>query len=574
MSHPFDSDRSFDPSTDRTSATWVAVSDSMPTIVASPPPVIHRVFDDDTDRFRIPVVITSEAEPDPAAEANRLLQLRVRAACLALGATHVAGLLGKLVFVWPAMVWIFPVLMIGLLSALVVALRRSRRFSTFQLRQIELAVFGLSVAYIAIQQDCSLRYWTRRGGNVWALDCIDIALIASVVQMLFYGMVIPNTWRRAALIVPATFLVPLTTLGVRLAIDPGMFQAVRSVVTIEWFGACLLAALATAVLTLYGIHTVHGLRAELIRTRVLARYRLGDQIGSGGMGDVFQAEHVLMKRPCAIKLIRREFLSEPTAVVRFAREVHATSTLTHPNTIEIYDYGRTADGRLYYVMEYLHGLNLQTLVEHYGPLPPGRVIYFLRQACGALAEAHDLGIIHRDLKPANLFAAKLGGLSDFLKVLDFGLAKLLEPPPGGVEPSAQGKVRGTPAFMAPEQVLGDAKLDGRADLYALGCVGYYLLTGHPPFTERSRVDVLIAQVRDPVAPLSEVKRDVPADLGDVIMKCLAKSPTDRYPDARALSQALASCNTAVMWNADRATSWWELNGPGSVVDGRDSHSSD
>src|SRR5262249_55129696 len=196
--------------------------------------------------------------------------------------------------------------------------------------------------------------------------------------------------------------------------------------------------------------------------------------------------HRLLKRPCALKLIRPDSVADPRSVLRFEREVRLTARLSHPNTVEIYDYGRTEDGTYYYVMEYLPGLNLTELVQRHGPLPPGRVVYLLRQVCGSLREAHAAGLIHRDIKPSNIFASRRGGVDDVAKLLDFGLvlplAQLDATPLSG-----EGRVLGTPLFLSPEQAKGDGELDGRSDLYALGAVAYYLLTGHPPFDEENGI---------------------------------------------------------------------------------------
>ena len=273
------------------------------------------------------------------------------------------------------------------------------------------------------------------------------------------------------------------------------------------------------------------------------------------MGDVFLAEHVLMKRPCALKLIRSEAAADPRALARFEREVKTTASLTHPHTIEIYDYGHTDDGTFYYVMEYLPGLSLDQLLAEYGPLPPGRVIYLLRQACSALAEAHAAGLIHRDLKPGNLYISERGGLCDFVKVLDFGLVKLVQEP-SAAQLTADHVISGTPLYMAPEQALGDEKLDARSDLYALGAIAYHMLSGQPPFQDENPMAVMIAHARQEVPPISCHRADVPDDLQQVVLRCLAKSPADRYADAKELEQALAACAAAGEWDARKAAVWW------------------
>jgi serine/threonine-protein kinase len=320
-------------------------------------------------------------------------------------------------------------------------------------------------------------------------------------------------------------------------------------------GASPVFALVGSALGIWGAHILNTLRQEAFEARRLNQYRLGELLGSGGMGDVYLAEHRLLKRRCALKLIRPESADNPKALARFEREVRAAARLSHPNIVEIYDYGLTQDGTFYYVMEHLRGLSLADLVERHGPLPAGRVIYLLRQACAGLAEAHAAGLIHRDLKPANIFAAHIGARYDVTKLLDFGLVK--EVALGPLGPSAPGEVMGSPLFMAPEQAMASGALDHRADLYALGAVAYFLLTGRPPFEGESVLGVLVAQARDPVVPPSRHLPDVPGDLEQVVLRCLAKGPADRYPDAEAMGQALADCAASGEWDGRRAATWWQ-----------------
>jgi serine/threonine-protein kinase len=274
------------------------------------------------------------------------------------------------------------------------------------------------------------------------------------------------------------------------------------------------------------------------------------------MGEVYLAEHRLLKRPCAVKLIRPEAVADPGARARFEREVQITAALTHPNVVEVYDYGRAEDGAYYYVMEYLPGLNLRQLVERHGPLPPGRAVHLLRQVCRALSLAHAEGLIHRDIKPSNVIVARSGGLEDQAKLLDFGLV-LPRARSGAPGLTREGQVLGTPLFMAPEQATGDGRsVDGRSDLYALGAVAYYLLTGRPPFEGDDGLAVLIAHARDPAVPPSRVRADLPEDLERVVLRCLAKDPAGRFPDAEGLERALGACACAGDWDRERAARWW------------------
>jgi eukaryotic-like serine/threonine-protein kinase len=270
---------------------------------------------------------------------------------------------------------------------------------------------------------------------------------------------------------------------------------------------------------------------------------------------VHLAEHALLKRPCALKLIKPEASADPIAVARFEREVQSSARLAHHNTIDIYDYGHADDGTFYYVMEYLQGMSLADLVKAYGPIPAGRVIFIFRQVCAGLAEAHGLGFIHRDLKPANLFIAVLGGETDVAKVLDFGLVKPVREPVGS-SLTADMTVSGTPLYMAPEQAMADRSLDARADIYALGAMMYHALTGQPPFRGQSPFEVMMAHARDPVVPPSKLRPGVPQDLEEIVLRCLAKKPGDRYPTVRALGEALAACESVRDWGPNRADAWW------------------
>jgi serine/threonine-protein kinase len=309
-------------------------------------------------------------------------------------------------------------------------------------------------------------------------------------------------------------------------------------------------------LATYGAGTLNAMRREVHDAKKFGQYQLIQRLGAGGMGEVHLAEHALLKRPCALKLIHPHAASDPTALARFEREVQTTSHLTHPHTIEIFDYGHTEDGTFYYVMEYLPGMSAAELVDRFGPIHPGRAIFLLRQASSALAEAHAEGLIHRDLKPANLFISERGGLCDFVKVLDFGLVKLTREPDDS-RLTADLTVSGTPLYMSPEQSVGDRGLDARTDLYALGCVAYHLVTGRPPFTGDNPVQVMISHARDQAEPPSTHSPDLPEDLEAVILRCLAKSPADRFADAIELERALASCSSAADWDHAQAALWWE-----------------
>lgn len=326
-----------------------------------------------------------------------------------------------------------------------------------------------------------------------------------------------------------------------------------------------------AFLAVVPAKVIRTLGHRVSRARELGSYRLEEKLGSGGMGEVYRATHRLLARPAAIKVIRPEVLgasTEEAAVVvveRFKREARAAANLRSSHTIELYDFGTTADGSLYYVMELLEGLNLQEMVERFGPLPPARAVHFLRQACLSLGEAHDRGLVHRDIKPANLVAARLGLGVDHLKILDFGLVKA--DPAHASETSlltSPDVTTGTPAFMSPEMALGDRPVDRRADIYALGCVGYWLLTGRNVFEGETPVAILMAHVRDEPVPPSEFSEfDIPPELDDVILSCLAKDPDDRPSTAMEIYEALC-CLPVAPWNSTTALEWWSLHLPDLV----------
>jgi CHASE1-domain containing sensor protein len=316
-----------------------------------------------------------------------------------------------------------------------------------------------------------------------------------------------------------------------------------------------------------GLRTITRLRRQVER---VGPYRLVARLGGGAMGVVWEARHALLRRPTAIKLLAPGTQGE-RSLARFEREVQLTAGLTHPSTIAIYDYGRTADGVFYYAMELVHGINLLQLVELEGPQKPARVIHLLRQACGALAEAHAAGLIHRDVKPANLMVCVQGGIPDFLKVLDFGLVKdlanvsdmtqtgLIVGEDAGL--SQDGSLLGTPLYMAPEGMSDPSRVDARADIFAVGAVGYFLLVGRSPFPGKTALEVFRMQRAGPPFPLSEAAlHPVPTCLQETIARCLAVHRAERPDSAETLGEMLDACTVDPPWNADEARAWWQDRG--------------
>ncbi|MEO8200002.1 MAG: serine/threonine-protein kinase [Gemmatimonadota bacterium] len=314
----------------------------------------------------------------------------------------------------------------------------------------------------------------------------------------------------------------------------------------------------------------YGLRQQVAEANELGQYILEEKIGGGGMGEVWRARHRLLIRPAAIKLIRPEALggmsADPDLLTRrFEREARATAALKSPHTVQLYDFGATEDGRLYYVMELLDGLDLDTLVNQYGPQPAERVVRILHQVCSSLRDAHANGLVHRDIKPANVVVSRAGTTFDFVKVLDFGLVKFDTPRHDSVDAiklSAEGSTSGTPAFMAPEVVLGLTETDHRVDLYALGCVGYWLLTGKLIFEGGNAMQIMVQHAQTvPVRPSLRTDNPIPAALEDLIMECLEKDPARRPPSAEVVSNRLNAIPIESPWTVGRAEQWWTRERP-------------
>ncbi len=501
------------------------------------------------------VTIAAGSDARPSDEANALLRVRLRAAILFFAAAMALVLLRDALTGGdvPWQLQVFAILALAFVFSL---LSLPGPLSARRLKEAEVAIFGVVAAVLAIRQYHMMLAWAARGDEASFVAAAKDTMISSIILMFAYAMLIPNTWRGAWPFVLGIAAGPVACEAMIFLVHPEVFRLVLRVAALRRAVESVLQMATAGVLATYGAHLVNTLRVRAIEARQLNQYLLGEPIGVGGMGQVHLAEHRLLKRPCAIKLIRPERAGNPRRLEQFEREVRATARLTHPNTIEIFDFGHTDDGTFYYVMEYLPGLSLEGLIAAEGPMAPGRVIFLLRQALEALAEAHAAGMIHRDVKPANIFATRRGGRHDFVKLLDFGLVQEVT----GPATAGQGPKRavvGTPAFMAPEQVLNDRPLDHRCDLYAIGAVAYNLLTGRPPFEGESQASVLDAQVRDPVVPPSRLRPNVSDDLEKVVLRCLEKSPEDRFPSAEDLEEALADCAAASQWDHRKAASWWE-----------------
>ena len=455
----------------------------------------------------------------------------------------------------------FPAIVLVECLIVTTLLWRRRSTSLETLRVLELAIFFLlaligSVIKLTVlafphqhsqddprYTDLLLRY----GGSITNLPFLFAILI--------YGVLIPNSRRRSLTVVAALCFIPVAVTLLAAAINPTLrtsLDVILPITAMNVFMAGVIAVVSAA--------RTQTLRQEVYDARREARqvghYTLKRKLGEGGMGEVFLAEHKLLKRPCAVKLIRADLAANQANALRFEREVRAMTALTHFNTVRIYDYGRATDGSFYYVMEYLEGLTLDSLVRTYGPLSPARSIDLLRQVCGALTEAHAAGLVHRDLKPGNILVATLGGQHDVAKLLDFGLVQDLSAIETDPRLTQTGTVLGTPAYMCPEQAGGDAAIDARGDIYSLGAVAFFVLSGRPPFDAQSVGKLLAAHLTQSPPSLVELNKEIPNDLAFVVERCLAKAPSERFQTAAELEVALGGCGCARDWSPTHAANWW------------------
>jgi serine/threonine-protein kinase len=319
-----------------------------------------------------------------------------------------------------------------------------------------------------------------------------------------------------------------------------------------------------------GARVVYGLGREVAKARELGSYRLEEKLGEGGMGEVWRAKHRMLARPAAIKLIRPSAIQETrsgVALRRFEREAQVIASLRSPHTVDLFDFGVASDGAFYYVMELLEGLDTDTLVRRFGPVPAERAVFLLRQVCHSLSEAESHGLVHRDIKPANIFLCSYGEDYDFVKVLDFGLVKNLdEPMEEGPPLTRENAIQGTPAFIAPEQALGHREVDGRVDIYALGCVAYWLLTGQLVFTAETPIALVLHHANTlPTPPSARTELVIPEALERLVMSCLAKDPAARPQSARELQRRLDELDGPNPWTEERAREWWAKHRPASLI---------
>jgi hypothetical protein len=457
----------------------------------------------------------------------------------------------------------------GIVITLAVARDRFVPVHLHPAKVANLVMFFVAAAVYGLTRRERAPGWLLVGGDfVLPLATTGGVLVVALVSALGYGLYMVPLLLLALVLVTRAALVPsaperTAAVGVLSSVPAVLAtSAIAQRSVLPGFVTPVLVVLGAAAwsLALVGCsvlisRVIYGLHRQIESVRRLGQYVLGDLIGEGGMGAVYRAEHALLRRPTAVKLLLPE-RTGPESLQRFEREVQRTAQLTHPNTVAIYDYGRTPDGVFYYAMELLDGLTLEELVRRHGPLPAGRVIHVLRQAASALAEAHAFGLIHRDIKPANLVLCERGGLPDTLKVVDFGLVKNITP---GSDPALtrEDSITGTPLYMAPESITDPNSVDERVDLYALGACGYFLLTGAPPFEAKTVVEICGHHLHStPVPPSQRVGTPIPPELEALILACLSKDKAGRPASSHALEEALAEYARSSPWTTAEARRFW------------------
>jgi len=440
------------------------------------------------------------------------------------------------------------------------------------MRPNPLSTFSIALANAAVVVRCrlgkrSLRELRLLDAGATLLTCWAIAISFTGVRpegeaivsiqlgmtyvLLARAVLLPSSGRRT-LVLSGLAVIPAGVVGVGLGLSllpPG--TGVSETLS-EAFLVLRNLGLTTFLATLTS-NVIYGLRRQVRASARIGQYLLREKIGEGGMGVVYRATHALLRRDTALKLLLPTRIG-PENLARFEREVKITACLTHPNTVAVYDYGRTPDGVFYYAMEHLDGGDLELLVDYAGPLEPGRAIWILEQICRALAEAHALGLIHRDIKPGNLLICERGREPDVAKVVDFGLVKDLKMSEE-VALTQSEALTGTPLYMAPEAITSPHALDARADLYSLGAVAYFLLVGRPVFTGNTIVEVCAAHLHTP-APAPGISPELDA----IVLRCLAKAPDARFAEASALHRALATCPGRDTWTSETASAWWREHG--------------
>jgi eukaryotic-like serine/threonine-protein kinase len=531
----FDSD-SIAPTTDIALGTRADSSANGATVPQTAPPRVV-VFEGDAPRF---------TDLTAALLRTRLLVYAGMVSVLLIAALA-GGLLNR---DESALIIAFRTAIVVLVVLCFVYLRPKTAKPLWKLRIVELIIIGMLSVQLLIMMATRLTDFTKAGDAVTVAACVHIYLAAWCVVILGYATFIPNFWPRALAMTLAMAAAPYATILYLRMQNPTLDQFIE----LQKMNSPISLPFTAAVIATWGTHIISTIRKKAFRAEQLGKYRLVRRLSAGGMGEVYEAEHQMLKRPCAIKLIKLDQQIDAAAQARFEREVIATSQLTHWNTVEIFDYGHTNDGTFYYVMELLDGMSFEELVAEAGPLPAARVAYLLDQTCAGLSEAHRKGIVHRDIKPANLFASERGGVYDVVKILDFGLVKVSDA--NSLASAGDETACGSPHFMAPEQAMRYDAVDGRADVYSLGATAFFMLIGRPPFEGRSVGELVRAHQSARVTPPSQYV-DVPVDIESLILKCLAKDPSDRFRNVDDLRDALRKSSSFAQWNENKSRDWWQ-----------------
>ena len=427
-----------------------------------------------------------------------------------------------------------------------------------------------SVAALAIIFEIASSYGIATAELLQPLDFRNatwIGLSWVAVWTLLFTIVVPSSPRKSVV----AALAASSSVPVMAAISFAVYPPPMLLNATQFFFLFVFPYVLVVVMAYVGARVLFALGNEIRKARELGSYKLLERIGHGGMGEVWSARHRLLARPAAIKLIRPSAVPAivgSEAAKRFEREAQAIASLRSPHTVNLFDFGIADDGTFYYVMELLDGLDAERIVDKFGPMPAERVIHVIGQVCHSLSEAESISLVHRDIKPANIVLCRYGQDDDFVKVLDFGIVKALresgaaEAAPTLTALTAEHVVHGTPAFMAPEQALGGLPLDNRVDIYGIGCVAYWLLTGQLVFTGDTAMKLIIQHAQaTPKPPSERTELPIPKELDAIVLACLAKNPGDRPQTARELARRLKAVAGLGEWTPDRARAWWDAHRP-------------
>ena len=431
-----------------------------------------------------------------------------------------------------------------------------------QLRPATVTVLALVFEVVSSYGIAAAEFLQPTGLNVGP-SWIGLSWVA--VWMLLFNVVVPTVPRYAVI----AALVSVTSVPAMVLLSISVFPPVSRPDGLMIFFGFGFPYVLVVIMAYVGARVVYTLGTEVTRARELGSYQLEDRLGEGGMGEVWRASHRLLARPAAIKLIRSAVPGNAAGISddmrrRFEREAQVIAQLRSPHTVTLFDFGVAEDGSFYYVMELLDGVDTDTLIRRFGPIPAERVVHILRQMCHSLSEAESCGLVHRDIKPANILLCRYGEDHDFVKVLDFGIAKVVHDTSSEAQTAITipNVIQGTPAFIAPEQALGGADVDTRADIYSTGCVAYWLLTGQLVFTAETAMKLLLAHAHTPPEPpSSRTEIPIPQDLDALVLSCLAKDREHRPKSARDLLQRLDAVALQQPWTDARAREWWKVHLP-------------